>query len=331
MFESTLSLWVLLAFLATAPALLGAAAVVVRQNGDSAWPVAGLLVIVPLALLAVLSSLSWTIERTPSLVQAGFVLWVFAFAWLRRPGGALARCGPPLTPAALVALALVPLIGCVLSLPALWSGSGPSLLIPSTGQAAALAIGWVVVRRRGAPGRRDDESGAEHAAAPAQPSSPSSVARRVFISYRRDDSADVTGRIYDRLVARMGRDRVFKDVDSIPLGVDFRASLHEAVGACDVLVAVIGPRWLASTAEGTRRLDDARDFVRIEIEAALQRTIPVVPVLVSGAHMPGERDLPSSLAPLSYRNAVMVRPDPDFHRDMDRLIAGIERHGRLTA
>ena len=106
-------------------------------------------------------------------------------------------------------------------------------------------------------------------------------AMRVFISYRRDDSADVAGRIDDRLAAHFGRENVFKDVDSIPPGVDFRKHLHAAVSGCDLALVVIGRDWLdARDEEGNRRLDDEADFVRIEIEAALGRGIPVVPALV---------------------------------------------------
>jgi TIR domain len=149
----------------------------------------------------------------------------------------------------------------------------------------------------------------------------------IFISYRRQDSGDVTGRIYDRLVQQFGREAIFKDVDSIPLGVDFRGVLDKAVGQCNLLLAVIGRQWLSSQNEsGARRLDDARDFVRIEIEAALQRNIPVIPLLVQGAMTPGENDLPPSLQALVYRNAIPIRPDPDFHPDVDRLIKGIELH-----
>lgn len=150
----------------------------------------------------------------------------------------------------------------------------------------------------------------------------------VFLSYRRDDSADVTGRIYDRLVQRFGKAQVFKDVDSIPLGVDFREHLGDVVGRCSVVLVVIGDRWLSAGAPGARRLDDAADFVRIEIESALERRIPVVPLLVRGAAIPGDTDLPPTLRPLAYRNGIAVRPDPDFHRDMDRLITGLESHLR---
>jgi hypothetical protein len=149
----------------------------------------------------------------------------------------------------------------------------------------------------------------------------------IFISYRRQDSGDVTGRIYDRLVQQFGKEAIFKDVDSIPLGVDFRAVLDKAVGQCDLLLAVIGRQWLSSQNEsGARRLDDSRDFVRIEIESAMRRDIPVIPLLVQGAGMPGENDLPPSLQALVFRNAIPIRPDPDFHNDVDRLIKGVELH-----
>lgn len=162
---------------------------------------------------------------------------------------------------------------------------------------------------------------------PAQRTAPAGASRDgVFLSYRRDDSADVTGRIYDRLVQRFGREQIFKDVDSIPLGVDFREHLGDVVGRCSVVLVVIGDRWLSAGAPGARRLDDAADFVRIEIESALERRIPVVPVLVRGAAIPGDTELPQSLRQLAYRNGLAVRADPDFHRDMDRLIAGLESH-----
>jgi hypothetical protein len=153
---------------------------------------------------------------------------------------------------------------------------------------------------------------------------------KVFISYRRSDSADAAGRLYDRLEARFGRDNVFMDVDDIPLGVDFRRHLQEAVGRCDVLLVVIGEhfsdaRYEDGPKEDRRRLDDPTDFVRVEIEAALARSIPVVPVLVGRASMPGEEELPDGLKPLAYRNAAEVRAGVDFPAQVDRLVRGIER------
>jgi hypothetical protein len=129
-------------------------------------------------------------------------------------------------------------------------------------------------------------------------------------------------------VVTFGEGAVYKDIDSIPLGVDFRKHLEEAVARADVLLAIIGPRWLAATdSGGDGRLDNPRDFVRIELATALVRGIPVIPVLVSGARMPGESDLPEALAELAYRHATQIRPDPDFHSDMDRLVRGLQRLG----
>ncbi len=152
---------------------------------------------------------------------------------------------------------------------------------------------------------------------------------KIFISYRRDDSEDVTGRIHDRLKAHFGHEEVFIDIDTIPFGVDFRQHLQKAVGQCDILLAVIGDRWLdirhqEGPKAGQRRLDDHGDFVRIEVQAALDRGIPVIPVLVGKATMPGEAMLPQQLLSLAYRNATEVRSGRDFHVHVDRLVRGIE-------
>ncbi|NGZ10364.1 MAG: TIR domain-containing protein [Nitrospira sp. LK70] len=145
---------------------------------------------------------------------------------------------------------------------------------------------------------------------------------KILISYRREDSADVTGRIDDRLVRQFGRQAVFVDVDSIPFGVDFRKHLDEQVAKCDVFLAVIGPDWMgARDSQGKTRLEDPRDFVRIEIESALKRQIPVIPVLVRGASIPPAKQLPKSIQKLPYRHGLAVRSGPDFHNDMNRLIA----------
>ncbi|MEO6080501.1 MAG: TIR domain-containing protein [Steroidobacteraceae bacterium] len=147
----------------------------------------------------------------------------------------------------------------------------------------------------------------------------------IFISYRRSDNPDATGRIYDRLVAEFGKTRVFKDVDSIPLGTDFRGHLNQIVGGCAVVLAIIGPSWADTRSNaGQRRLEDPDDFVRIELEAALARGIPVVPVLVGNATMPGVTQLPTSLAELAYRQSIQVRPDPDFHNDATRLVSALQ-------
>ena len=154
---------------------------------------------------------------------------------------------------------------------------------------------------------------------------PAPVAK-IFISYRREDSADICGRIYDRLAEHFGRDAVFKDVDAIPFGVDFRRHLEDILAQCAAELVVIGPDWLEATDSAGRRLDDPADFVRIEVESGLGRDIPVIPLFVYGASMPEADRLPPSLAELTTRNGIPVRPDPDFHRDMDRLIRQLEEH-----
>jgi TIR domain len=148
---------------------------------------------------------------------------------------------------------------------------------------------------------------------------------RLFISYRRSDSAAVSGRIYDRLCLAFGEPRVFKDVDNIPPGAKYRDILEHEVGKCEVLLAIIGPNWLnAVDSEGQPRLAHPEDFVRIEIEAGLRReNVLVIPVLVDDGKMPVPEQLPDTLRDLHYRNAAVVRNDPDFNRDMGRLITTI--------
>jgi hypothetical protein len=150
---------------------------------------------------------------------------------------------------------------------------------------------------------------------------------KLFISYRREDSAGLTGRLFDRLQSHFGRESVFIDVDSIPFGVDFRNHLTDAVGKCDALLAVIGDRWTTISHGGEARLDDPNDFVRVEIEAALARNIPVIPVLVGKTPMPHEEDLTPSLRPLIYRQACNLDLGQDFHVHVDRLIRGLEQLG----
>jgi tetratricopeptide (TPR) repeat protein len=150
---------------------------------------------------------------------------------------------------------------------------------------------------------------------------------QIFISYRRDDAAYVTGHINDLLRKEFGDASVFTDVDNIALGVDFRAVLDETVSQCQVLLAVIGTAWLTVRGQdGQLRLEDPADFVRIEIESALKRNIPVIPLLVSGATMPTAEDLPDSLKELAFRNGTQIRPGPDFRVDMARLAKNLQRH-----
>jgi hypothetical protein len=195
--------------------------------------------------------------------------------------------------------------------------------ISLTGVAGAtLAI--VLLRRRARKAAAGRSERSADAAGTTTVVPPPPRQRCLFISYRREDSADVVGRISDRLIDKFGHDAVFRDVDSIPLGQDFRTHLRDAVGRCDVLLVIIGQHWCDTMAGGKRRLDDPRDHLRIEVESALQRDIPVIPVLVQGAVLPEEEDLPEVLRPLAYRNAQPVRSDPDFAGDIERLVHGIE-------
>lgn len=151
----------------------------------------------------------------------------------------------------------------------------------------------------------------------------------IFISYRREDSEDPAGRIYDQLIGHFGDKAVFMDVTGISAGVDFRERINKEIARCDVLFAVIGPNWLTiryrdGPRRGKPRLEDPADFVRIEIESALGRGIPVVPVLVGGASMPAEKALPGGLKRLAHRNATEVRSGRDFLDDIVRLIRGVE-------
>jgi len=141
------------------------------------------------------------------------------------------------------------------------------------------------------------------------------------LSYRRDDTAGHSGRIADRLRAEFGRSSVFIDIDAIEPGFDFVDTIEVALDSAEVVIPVLGHRWLLAIDEhGRRRIDDPNDYVRWEIGRALERGIHVVPVLVDGTSMPGESELPPSLAQLSRLNAVEVRSGASFEDDVSRLI-----------
>ena len=148
---------------------------------------------------------------------------------------------------------------------------------------------------------------------------------RIFISYRREETAYPAGWLFDRLGERFGAEQVFKDVDSIDPGDDYVQRITTAVGACDVLLALIGDEWLTITDDdGRRRLENSDDFVRVEIEAALARGVRVVPVLVDGATMPDAAELPPSLAALARRQALELSPNR-FEFDTDRLLDVLDK------
>ena len=147
---------------------------------------------------------------------------------------------------------------------------------------------------------------------------------RIFISYRREETAYPAGWLFDRLAERFSPKQVFKDVDSIQLGDDFVQMITRAVGSCDVLLALIGDQWLTITdVHGRRRLDDPDDFVRLEIEAALTRNVRIIPILVDGANMPRADELPAGLAGVVRRQALELSPSR-FEYDTSRLLKVLE-------
>jgi TIR domain len=146
-------------------------------------------------------------------------------------------------------------------------------------------------------------------------------AARIFISYRRADAGWPARWLADRLAGQFGAGVVFQDVDSIRPGDDFAAALEAAVGACAVLLAVIGPQWLAGEGDAGRRLEDPQDWVRLEIEAAIRRRVRIIPVLVDGARMPSASELPPSLQSLVGRQAVTLSP---ASLDTRRLVSVLE-------
>jgi hypothetical protein len=142
---------------------------------------------------------------------------------------------------------------------------------------------------------------------------------KLFISYRRDDSASAAGRIYDRLAAYFGRDAIFKDVDNIPVGQNFEQIIVNALQQSAVTLVLIGPQWATVANDRGRRLDDPQDPVRIEVETALRRGGPVIPLFVEGAAAPNVATLPPSIRPLFAQNALQARNDPWFDGDMSQL------------
>ncbi len=147
----------------------------------------------------------------------------------------------------------------------------------------------------------------------------------IILSYRRDDTGSIAGRIFDRLVGHYGADQVFMDIDSIPFGLDFREHIQETLKRCDVLLAIVGRHWAAPDETGGLRINDETDWVRIEVEAALAKKIPVIPVLIDDASLPSPASLPEGLRSLVFRQAAPVNSGRDFHPHMDRLIKAMDQ------
>lgn len=151
------------------------------------------------------------------------------------------------------------------------------------------------------------------------------MACHVFISYRRKDSNAWAGRIFDRLAQIFPAKSVFIDIDGIEPGLDFVRTLNDHLATCKVMLVVIGPNWLSTTdAQGRRLIDEPLDYVKAEIKAALERNIRVIPVLIDGARMPSESDLPPQLRPLAWRQAVELS-HARFTADSEVLVESVTR------
>lgn len=152
----------------------------------------------------------------------------------------------------------------------------------------------------------------------------------VFLSYRRDDTMGYAGRLADALEARFGQGAVFHDVETVAPGRDFTAAIEEGIARCAVFLVLIGDTWLTAVdGEGRRRLEDPHDYVRLEVRAALRRGLPILPVLVEGARMPGADDLPDDLRPLHRLQAVDLSGSR-WDYDVERLSAAIDRVARAS-
>jgi len=151
------------------------------------------------------------------------------------------------------------------------------------------------------------------------------MAGNIFINYRRGDDPGFTQALYGRLEQVFPPERLFMDVDNIAPGLDFVQVLNEQVASCDVLIAVVGPNWLAAIDEsGQRRLDNPEDFVRVEIESALSQKKRVIPVLVNDAKMPRSTELPEGLKPFARCNAVRLTHER-FRAETQSLIKALEK------
>jgi tetratricopeptide (TPR) repeat protein len=149
---------------------------------------------------------------------------------------------------------------------------------------------------------------------------------KLFINYRREDTDDLAGRLYDRLTAEFGAENIFKDVDSIRPGQNWRVVLEQSVGGCDVVLALIGRHWLTcQDKQGRPRLQSDEDWVRFELEAAQRARRVVLPVLAKGTPVPSADELPESLRWLPEIHTSEVRGDPHFKDDVARLVQELRR------
>jgi hypothetical protein len=147
---------------------------------------------------------------------------------------------------------------------------------------------------------------------------------QISISYRRADSEAMTGRIFDRLIAHYGKEAIFRDIDNIPAGIDFRQHINEMLLQTNVLLAIVGPEWLGAARDGFERINEESDPVRVEVETALRRRLRIIPILIGQTRMPSSNQLPPSLKDFAFLNAVRVDTGRDFDHHIQHLIESID-------
>lgn len=154
---------------------------------------------------------------------------------------------------------------------------------------------------------------------------------KILLSYRRSDAMQIAGRIFDRLVSRYGPSEILGEIDGTPPGVDFQQHIHDIVGRCEIMLVIVGPDWLGRRDASDCAIQHEYDPIRIELEVGLQRRLRVVPILVDGARMPAQSELPSSLRNFVYLNALEVSSGPNFNPHIDRLIRMIDSYSGMEA
>ena len=147
----------------------------------------------------------------------------------------------------------------------------------------------------------------------------------IFISYRRKDTAGYTGRLARDLSAYLGKTQIYRDIDEMKPGTDFVESIKSTIESCDIAIIMIGPNWTGKNTDGSSRINDPNDYVRLEVEASLARGILVIPVLVDGAIIPSRDDLPQSMWKLTHLQAVQLS-ESIWDVEVDRLVSQLENH-----
>ncbi len=146
----------------------------------------------------------------------------------------------------------------------------------------------------------------------------------IFLSYRRSEAIGLPGRVFDRLSVDFSGHSIFFDIDSIPLGANFKDYIDSQVRSCDVVIVLMGENWLGAKGDSLR-IEDPSDYVRLEVEAALANDLLVIPVFIGSASMPALHLLPPSIRSLAYLNGLTLDPGRDFHSHMSRLTKAIKK------